>query len=99
MFSRIHKHSLWITLASMSRRHRMTSERIDSSRYCSVTMSWKEKVRPKPGLRKSSPWGTIEQPIHPICIAIAAEVTFVARCVDVDVKFMRQVLTRVAEQT
>jgi 2-oxoglutarate ferredoxin oxidoreductase subunit beta len=46
---------------------------------------------------KSSPWGTIEQPIHPVCIAIAAEVTFVARCVDVDVKFMRQVLTRVAE--
>jgi 2-oxoglutarate ferredoxin oxidoreductase subunit beta len=46
---------------------------------------------------KSSPWGTIEQPILPICIAIAAEVTFIARCVDVDVKFMQQVLRRAAE--
>ena len=30
---------------------------------------------------KSSPWGTIEQPIHPIDIALAAEATFVARSV------------------
>src|SRR5208282_3732506 len=30
---------------------------------------------------KSSPWGTIEQPIHPIEIALAAEATFVARSV------------------
>lgn len=46
---------------------------------------------------KSSPWGTVEQPILPVCIAIAAEVTFVARCIDVDVKFMRKVLRRAAE--
>ena len=46
---------------------------------------------------RSSPWGTIEQPIHPICIVIAAEVTFIARCVDVDVKCMQQVLRRAAE--
>jgi 2-oxoglutarate ferredoxin oxidoreductase subunit beta len=48
-------------------------------------------------MTKSSPWGTVEQPILPVCIAIAAEVTFVARCVDVDVKFMREVLRRAAE--
>ena len=46
---------------------------------------------------KSSPWGTIEQPILPICIAIAAEVTFIARCVDVDVQAMQHVLRRAAE--
>jgi 2-oxoglutarate ferredoxin oxidoreductase subunit beta len=46
---------------------------------------------------KSSPWGTIEPPIHPICIAIAAEVTFIARCVDVDVQSMQYALRRAAE--
>jgi len=46
---------------------------------------------------KSSPWGTIEQPILPICIAIAAEVTFIARCVDVDVQAMQHVLRRAAD--
>ena len=46
---------------------------------------------------KSSPWGTIDQPIHPICIAIAAEVTFVARCVDVDGRSMNEVLRRAAD--
>ena len=45
---------------------------------------------------KSSPWGTIDYPIQPTCIAIGAEVSFVARCVDVDVKFMQQVLRRAA---
>ncbi len=46
---------------------------------------------------RSSPWGTIEQPILPICIAIAAEVTFIARCVDVDVHAMQHVLRRAAD--
>lgn len=46
---------------------------------------------------KSSPWGTIDHPIHPISIAIGAEITFVARCVDVDVKFMQTVLRRASE--
>lgn len=46
---------------------------------------------------KSSPWGTIDQPIHPTSIAIGAEVTFVARCVDVDVKFMQMIFRRAAE--
>lgn len=46
---------------------------------------------------KSSPWGTIDYPIHPICISIGAEVTFIARCVDVDVKCMQTILRRAAE--
>jgi len=45
---------------------------------------------------KSSPFGTVEHPIHPISTAIGAEITFVARCVDVDVKLMQQVLRRAA---
>jgi len=46
---------------------------------------------------KSSPWGTIEPPIHPTSVAIGAEITFVARCVDIDGKSMQTVLRRAAE--
>jgi 2-oxoglutarate ferredoxin oxidoreductase subunit beta len=45
---------------------------------------------------KSTPFGSIDYPIHPISVAIGAEVTFVARCLDVDVKFQQQVLKRAA---
>jgi 2-oxoglutarate ferredoxin oxidoreductase subunit beta len=45
---------------------------------------------------KSSPFGSVDHPIHPISVAIGAEVTFVARCVDVDVKHLQQVLARAA---
>ncbi|MCG3125625.1 MAG: 2-oxoglutarate oxidoreductase subunit KorB [Phycisphaerae bacterium] len=46
---------------------------------------------------KSTPFGSIDHPIHPISVAIGAEVTFVARTVDVDVKHMQGVLKRAAE--
>ncbi len=46
---------------------------------------------------KSSPFGSVDHPIHPISVAIGAEVTFVARCVDVDVKHIQQVLLRAAQ--
>ncbi|MCH7870835.1 MAG: 2-oxoacid:ferredoxin oxidoreductase subunit beta [Planctomycetes bacterium] len=45
---------------------------------------------------KSSPFGSLDHPIHPISVAVGAEVTFVARTVDVDVKHLQQVLTRAA---
>ncbi len=46
---------------------------------------------------KSTPFGSVDHPIHPISVAIGAEVTFVARTVDVDVKHLQQVLGRAAE--
>jgi 2-oxoglutarate ferredoxin oxidoreductase subunit beta len=46
---------------------------------------------------KSTPFGSIDYPMHPISVAIGAEVTFVARCVDVDVKYQQYVLKRAAE--
>ncbi len=45
---------------------------------------------------KSTPFGSVDYPMHPISVAIGAEVTFVARCVDVDVKHQQQVLKRAA---
>ena len=46
---------------------------------------------------KSSPDGSIDYPINPLCIAIAAEATFIARTVDTDPRHMGQVLARAAE--
>lgn len=46
---------------------------------------------------KSSPFGTIERPVHPISVAIGAEVTFVARCVDVDVKYLQEIFRRASD--
>ena len=43
---------------------------------------------------KSSPYGSIDYPIHPLCIAIAAEATFIARTVDTDPRHMGQIFSR-----
>ncbi len=45
---------------------------------------------------KSSPQGSIDNPIRPLSVAIAAEATFVARTIDVDVNHMVTVLQRAA---
>ena len=45
---------------------------------------------------KSSPLGTIEQPIHPIILALAAEATFVARAVATDAPHLGAVLEAAA---
>ncbi|MEE8170263.1 MAG: 2-oxoacid:ferredoxin oxidoreductase subunit beta [Phycisphaerae bacterium] len=45
---------------------------------------------------KSSPYGSIDNPLHPISVALGAEATFVARAVDVDVKHLAYVLERAA---
>jgi 2-oxoglutarate/2-oxoacid ferredoxin oxidoreductase subunit beta len=45
---------------------------------------------------KSSPMGTIEQPIRPVQLALAAEATFVARTVASDQKHLRETLEAAA---
>ena len=45
---------------------------------------------------KSTPAGSIDYPINPLCIAISNEATFVARSIDVDVKHLSSVLTQAA---
>lgn len=45
---------------------------------------------------KTSPYGAVDRPIHPICIALAAEATFVARTVDVYGAQLQEVLHRAA---
>ncbi len=46
---------------------------------------------------KSSPVGTVEQPINPLLIALAAEATFVARTLDTDTKHLQEILERTAD--
>lgn len=46
---------------------------------------------------KSSPMGSIDHPMHPISVAIGAEITFIARAVDGDVQHLQYVLRRAAQ--
>ena len=45
---------------------------------------------------KSTPYGSVDRPVNPLCVAIGAEATFVARSVDVDIKHLTMVLERAA---
>lgn len=45
---------------------------------------------------KSTPMGSIDNPINPVSIAIASGATFVARTVDTNVKHMKEMLLRAA---
>ncbi len=45
---------------------------------------------------KSTPYGTIEQPLRALSLAIGSEATFVARTLDVDVKHLAYILDRAA---
>lgn len=45
---------------------------------------------------KSSPLGSPDFPLHPLCVAIGAEATFVARSIDVNTKHLAYVLERAA---
>jgi 2-oxoglutarate ferredoxin oxidoreductase subunit beta len=45
---------------------------------------------------KSSPVGSIENPLRPLSLAIGAEATFVARTIDVDINHLTATLTRAA---
>ena len=45
---------------------------------------------------KSTPFGSIDNPLSPLCYAIGSEATFVARSVDVDIKHLTMVLERAA---
>jgi 2-oxoglutarate/2-oxoacid ferredoxin oxidoreductase subunit beta len=46
---------------------------------------------------KSSPMGSPEVPLRPLSVAIAAEATFAARAIDVDIKHLEYVLERAAK--
>ncbi len=46
---------------------------------------------------KSSPYGSVDNALSPLCYAIGSEATFVARAIDVDIKHLTMVLERAAQ--
>ncbi len=48
-------------------------------------------------ITKTSPYGVIDEPIHPLRIALASEATFIGRAVDTDPKHLTDVLKAGAE--
>ncbi len=46
---------------------------------------------------KSTPYGSVDNPLNPLSVAIGCEATFVARAVDVDIKHLAGILRRAAE--
>jgi 2-oxoglutarate/2-oxoacid ferredoxin oxidoreductase subunit beta len=48
-------------------------------------------------ITKSTPRGSIDYPLNPISVALAAEATFVARSIDTNIKHLVATLTRAAE--
>ncbi|MBI3090516.1 MAG: 2-oxoacid:ferredoxin oxidoreductase subunit beta [Candidatus Tectomicrobia bacterium] len=43
---------------------------------------------------KSTPMGSLEQPLNPVAVALAAGATFVARTIDTEIKHLQQMLER-----
>ncbi len=48
-------------------------------------------------IKKSTPMGSIDQPLNPVSIALGAEATFVARSIDTDRQHLSEVLTAAYE--
>ncbi len=48
-------------------------------------------------ITKSTPMGSVDNPLHPLSIAIGCEATFVARSIDVNIKHLGETLRRAAE--
>lgn len=51
---------------------------------------------PQGKVTKSTPFGSVDQPLNPLSVAIGARATFAARSVDVDIKHLCMVLERAA---
>jgi 2-oxoglutarate ferredoxin oxidoreductase subunit beta len=67
-----------------------------NNRIYGLTKGQFSPTSPKGTVTKSSPMGSVEQPLSPLSVAVAAEATFVARTVATNVKHMGTVLERAA---
>ncbi|MBN1853892.1 MAG: 2-oxoacid:ferredoxin oxidoreductase subunit beta [Pirellulales bacterium] len=67
-----------------------------NNRIYGLTKGQYSPTSPLGKVTKSSPMGSIENPIHPLSIAIGCEATFVARSIDTHVKHLSMVLERAA---
>lgn len=68
-----------------------------NNRIYGLTKGQYSPTSPRGLKTKSSPMGTVEQPLNPISVALAAEATFVARTVDVIGSHMSDILMAAAQ--
>jgi len=67
-----------------------------NNRIYGLTKGQYSPTSPLGKVTKTSPMGAIDNPIHPLSIAIGCEASFVARTVDVNIKHLGMVLERAA---
>ena len=68
-----------------------------NNRIYGLTKGQYSPTSPLGKVTKSTPMGAIDNPLHPISIAIGCEASFVARSIDVNIKHLGDVLKRAAE--
>ena len=68
-----------------------------NNRIYGLTKGQYSPTSPLGKVTRSSPAGTIDNPIHPLSIAIGCEATFVARSIDVNIEHLGRVIKRAAE--
>lgn len=68
-----------------------------NNRIYGLTKGQYSPTSPLGKVTKSTPYGSVENPLHPLSIAIGCEATFVARSIDVHIKHLSMVLKRAAE--
>lgn len=68
-----------------------------NNRIYGLTKGQYSPTSPLGKVTKSTPMGVIDNPIHPLSIAIGCEATFVARSIDVNIKHLENVFRRAAE--
>ena len=68
-----------------------------NNRIYGLTKGQYSPTSPLGQVTKSAPMGVIDNPLHPLSIAIGCEATFVARSIDVHIKHLTMILKRAAE--
>jgi len=68
-----------------------------NNRIYGLTKGQYSPTSPLGKVTKSTPMGAIDNPLHPISIAIGCEATFVSRSIDVNIKHLGEVLRRASE--
>lgn len=68
-----------------------------NNRIYGLTKGQYSPTSPPGQVTKSTPQGSIDNPLNPLAVAISCEATFVARSIDVYVKHLETILKRAAE--
>ncbi|HEX4000784.1 MAG TPA: 2-oxoacid:ferredoxin oxidoreductase subunit beta [Pirellulales bacterium] len=68
-----------------------------NNRIYGLTKGQYSPTSPLGQVTKSTPLGSVDNPIHPLSLALGCEATFVARSIDVNIKHLAMVLKRAAE--